>query len=145
MADQTISSRVRAYIKLNPNATDKEVAAALGFFNNQVATIRWRDKRYGAPKHEYKYRKANKFETNSITSSDKSLVEQLEKSDPVKHPAHYKVGGIETIDFIEAKQLNYNLGNVVKYITRAEHKGNQLQDLQKAQWYLAREIERVQA
>jgi len=66
-------------------------------------------------------------------------------TDPVNHPSHYKVGGIETIDFIEAKQLNYNLGNVVKYITRADHKGNQLQDLQKAQWYLAREIERVQA
>jgi len=66
-------------------------------------------------------------------------------SDPVNHPSHYKVGGIETIDFIEAKQLSFNLGNVVKYITRAEHKGNQLQDLQKAQWYLAREIDRVQA
>ena len=67
------------------------------------------------------------------------------KTDPVNSPEHYKVGGIETIDFIEAKQLNYNLGNVVKYITRADHKGNQLQDLQKAQWYLAREIERAQA
>lgn len=65
--------------------------------------------------------------------------------DPVNHPEHYKVGGIETIDFIEAKQLNYNLGNAVKYITRADRKGNQLQDLQKAQWYLAREIDRVQA
>jgi hypothetical protein len=60
--------------------------------------------------------------------------------DPVNQPAHYKVGGIETIDFIEAKQLNYNLGNVVKYITRAEHKGNKLEDLRKAQWYLSREI-----
>lgn len=66
-------------------------------------------------------------------------------TDLVNHPAHYKVGGIETIDFIEAKQLSYNLGNVVKYITRADHKGSQLQDLQKAQWYLAREIGRVQA
>jgi hypothetical protein len=65
--------------------------------------------------------------------------------DAVNHPAHYKVGGIETIDFIEAKKLGFNLGNVVKYITRAEHKGNQLEDLRKAQWYLAREIERVQA
>jgi hypothetical protein len=66
------------------------------------------------------------------------------ESDPVNHPDHYKVGGIETIDFIEAKQLTYNIGNVVKYITRADHKGNQLQDLQKAQWYLAREIQRIQ-
>ena len=50
---------------------------------------------------------------------------------------------IETIDFIEAKSLNYNLGNVVKYITRADHKGNKLEDLQKAQWYLAREIQNL--
>ena len=55
------------------------------------------------------------------------------------------VGGIETIDFIEAKNLSYNLGNVVKYITRADHKGNKLQDLQKAQWYLNREINKAQA
>ena len=65
--------------------------------------------------------------------------------DPVNHPWHYKVGGIETIDFIEAKNLGYNLGNVVKYITRADHKGNKLQDLQKAQWYLNREINKAQA
>lgn len=63
------------------------------------------------------------------------------KSDPVNHPAHYKAGGIETIDFIEAKGLNYRLGNVVKYITRADHKGNRKQDLEKAMWYLKREIE----
>ena len=60
--------------------------------------------------------------------------------DPVNNPAHYTAGGIETIDFIEAKKLGYNLGNVVKYITRADHKGNKLEDLRKAQWYLSREI-----
>jgi hypothetical protein len=63
-----------------------------------------------------------------------------DRSDAVNHPAHYKVGGIETIDFIEAKKLGYNLGNVVKYITRADHKDNKLEDLRKAQWYLTREI-----
>jgi hypothetical protein len=62
------------------------------------------------------------------------------KADNVNHPAHYKVGGIETIDFIEAKGLTYNLGNVVKYITRADHKGNTQEDLLKARWYLNREI-----
>jgi len=67
------------------------------------------------------------------------------KADPVNHPEHYKTGGIETIDFIEAKNLGYNLGNVVKYITRADHKGNKLQDLQKAAWYLNREIANAQA
>jgi hypothetical protein len=62
------------------------------------------------------------------------------KADPINNPTHYTVGGIETIDFIEAKQLGYNLGNVVKYLTRADHKGNKMEDLRKAQWYLAREI-----
>jgi hypothetical protein len=66
------------------------------------------------------------------------------KPDAVNHPTHYKVGGIETIDFIEAKKLGYNLGNVVKYLTRADHKGNKLQDLRKAQWYLEREIFNVE-
>ena len=62
------------------------------------------------------------------------------KADPVNNPPHYTAGGIETIDFIEAKKLGYNLGNVVKYITRSGLKGNQLEDLRKAQWYLTREI-----
>lgn len=61
-------------------------------------------------------------------------------NDLVNRPAHYTDGGIETIDFIEAKGLGFNLGNAVKYISRAGKKGNRLQDLQKAQWYLIREI-----
>jgi len=73
-----------------------------------------------------------------LFSSNKSIHDN--KADPVNHPAHYKVGGIETIDFIEAKKLNYNIGNVVKYLTRADHKGNRKQDLEKAKWYLEREL-----
>jgi hypothetical protein len=69
-----------------------------------------------------------------------AIMEFEPPADPVNHPAHYKAGGIETIDFIEAKKLNYNLGNVVKYITRADLKGNRKQDLEKALWYLNREI-----
>jgi hypothetical protein len=65
------------------------------------------------------------------------------KADPVNHPSHYTTGGIETIDFIEAKELDYHLGNVVKYITRAKHKGNELENLKKAQWYLNRKIENL--
>ena len=67
-------------------------------------------------------------------------IHQADEVDNVNHPVHYKIGGIETIDFIEAKQLNYHLGNVVKYITRANHKGYRLEDLKKAQWYLNRAI-----
>jgi len=66
---------------------------------------------------------------------------QLE--DVVNSPSHYKVGGIETIDFIEAKGFNFNLANTVKYISRAGHKLDMLEDLKKAQWYLTREITKL--
>jgi len=75
-----------------------------------------------------------------ISQSRPLIMEYEPPADPVNHPAHYKAGGIETIDFIEAKKLGYNLGNVVKYITRADLKGNRKQDLEKALWYLKREI-----
>lgn len=60
--------------------------------------------------------------------------------DMVNQPPHYTKGGIETIDFIDAKELNYNLGNVVKYVARSELKGARIEDLKKAKWYLDREI-----
>ena len=66
--------------------------------------------------------------------------------DLVNHPPHYKSGGIETIDFIEAKELPFHLGNVVKYIARAGKKdgADTLTDLKKAQWYLARYIQTLE-
>jgi hypothetical protein len=65
------------------------------------------------------------------------------KVDRVNHPPHYKSGGIETIDFIEAKDLNYRLGNVIKYVSRCGKKvdSDPLEDLRKARWYLDREIQ----
>lgn len=78
------------------------------------------------------------------TPYEQQVKRVMEARDMVNHPPHYKAGGIETIDFIEAKQLNYNLGNVVKYITRADLKGNRTQDLEKALWYLRREINTIQ-
>ena len=63
-------------------------------------------------------------------------------SDMVNHPEHYTDGGIETIDFIEAKKLPYHLGNAVKYISRAGKKNPEktIEDLQKAIWYINRYI-----
>lgn len=61
--------------------------------------------------------------------------------DLVNSPPHYKAGGIETIDFIESKDLNYRLGNVIKYVSRAGKKSSDpVEDLKKAAWYLNREI-----
>jgi len=68
-------------------------------------------------------------------------------NEQVNHPAHY--GGendpYEAIKVIEAWGLNFNLGNTVKYISRAGKKdpSKKLQDLQKAQWYLEREIKNL--
>jgi len=82
-----------------------------------------------------------------MTAARKSHIRKGPASAPdlVNHPPHYKAGGIETIDFIEAKQLNYHLGNAVKYIVRSDLKGFLLQDLKKARWYLDREISRLEA
>jgi hypothetical protein len=62
------------------------------------------------------------------------------KPNMVDHPPHYKQGGIETIDVIEAWNLGFCLGNAVKYISRAGKKGDALEDLRKARWYVDREI-----
>jgi hypothetical protein len=63
--------------------------------------------------------------------------------DPVNHPSHYTFGQIEVIEVIEDWNLDYHRGNAVKYIARAPHKGNELEDLEKAQWYLDRAIEKL--
>jgi hypothetical protein len=64
--------------------------------------------------------------------------------DMVNHPQHYTQhpSGVETIQITE--HMNFCLGNAIKYILRCDHKGEPLQDLQKAAWYLQREIERRQ-
>lgn len=68
-------------------------------------------------------------------------------NDNVNHPAHYTDGKIEVIDFIEDKKLGFHLGNTVKYICRAGKKDPEktIEDLQKAEWYLHREIQRLKA
>jgi hypothetical protein len=65
------------------------------------------------------------------------------KSNNVDHPDHYNKhpSGIEAIDVCQ--HMSFNLGNAVKYIWRADHKGNGKQDLEKAMWYIKKEIERV--
>ncbi len=64
----------------------------------------------------------------------------------VDHPDHYGGGDnpYEAIKVIEAWELGFNLGNTAKYISRAGKKGSRLEDLKKAQWYLAREIANVE-
>jgi len=63
-------------------------------------------------------------------------------SDAVDHPRHYNFGTFEVIDVISDWQLGFNLGNVLKYVARADHKGKPIEDLEKARFYLDYEIER---
>ena len=61
----------------------------------------------------------------------------------VNHPAHYTKGGIETIEYLKAKSnaqgfQTYLRLNALKYLSRAEEKGNMKQDLEKASWYINR-------
>lgn len=64
------------------------------------------------------------------------------KPETVNHPKHYNAhpSGVECITV--AEHCGFNLGNALKYIWRAEHKGAPLEDLKKARWYLDREIQR---
>ena len=66
--------------------------------------------------------------------------------DPVNHPSYYTQGGIETIDYIESHNLNFCRGNACKYISRAGDKdpAKEIEDLQKAVWYLNHEISRLE-
>ena len=129
---------VREYMKKHPKQKPIDVAVALGIGLTSIYNYRAQIKKIEAQEHEKRW-------IGVVTKTRMQTLEQempitMIEDEAVNHPAHYKVGGIETIDFIEAKELNYNLGNVVKYITRADHKGKREEDLKKARWYLDREI-----
>jgi hypothetical protein len=70
-------------------------------------------------------------------------MEQVEQVDNVNHPSHYNAGNIEVIEAIEDWSLTFHTGNAVKYIARAGKKnpGKWVEDLEKAIWYLRRQIE----
>ena len=72
-----------------------------------------------------------------------ALVRQM--NDPVNHPRHYRANpsGVECIVVVE--HMSFNVGNAMKYLWRADEKGNALEDLKKAAWYVQREIERRRA
>jgi hypothetical protein len=69
--------------------------------------------------------------------------------DVVNSPPHYKTGGIEAIEGIEASMgpeafAGYLKGNIMKYMWRYERKGKPIEDLKKARWYLDRLIQKVE-
>ena len=79
----------------------------------------------------------------TLEEPEVKTIELPKNEDVINHPSHYTRGKIEVIDFIEDQQLPYHLGNVIKYIARAGYKGDKLEDLKKARWYLDRYINEV--
>lgn len=100
-----------------------------------------------------KYSKVPKKKEVVVEPVAQTIVEKVEpefktvelprQEDVINHPSHYTRGKIEVIDFIEDQQLPYHLGNVIKYVARAGYKGDKLEDLKKARWYLDRYINEV--
>ena len=153
---QTKTQKVMKYVAKHPNAKAGEVAKATGVGVSYVYTVMSKAKQKAEVsdlafqltqgRSKMRGRPPMRMRTVAIGLSDFSVKDRMKQvaKDNVNHPEHYKTGGIETIDFIEAKSLGYHLGNVVKYVTRADHKGNRLEDLKKAQWYLNRAISKIE-
>ena len=112
----------------------KDIAKAVKCDDTYVYYVRWMNKN--------KKKKPTKLIVQPQYKEAALKLLGAKEADLVNHPPHYKAGGIEVIDFIEAKDLNYRLGNVVKYVSRAGKKNSDpVQDLEKAAWYLKREID----
>jgi hypothetical protein len=75
-------------------------------------------------------------------SARKSSAVVKKVHDPVNHPKHYTFGTIEVIEVIEDWELGFHLGNVIKYAGRAGKKDDEIEDLEKAQFYLNRYIDK---
>ena len=138
---------IRKALLKYPNATVKELTQRCKTSAQYVYDTRYKmkkeNKASGYPPLETP-EEAQAWEdvTNAIFNKEHEAPEVKEE---VNHPPHYTVGGIEVIDFIEAKELNFNLGNVIKYISRAGEKNlGPLKDLKKARWYLNREIAKME-
>jgi len=148
----SVAHKVRAFLKLNPKAEPAMVAKELGVKTHHVHSTVWRDRVFGAPKRTYKKQAKNTWKTVAIASSNTPInpppppppapVPAPEK-DTVNSPEHYRVGGIEVIDYIKAKLTpeefrGYLKGNVLKYSGRAGHKDDLEEDLCKMLWYTER-------
>lgn len=142
----TMSAKIRRYLAKGTSIA--EIAKRLGVSKNNVWTVIWKEKqkaKTAKPEEKRKPGRPKKVVEQKwveLTYPGEAFIPNSVLADPVNHPPHYKAGGIEVIDFIEAKDLNFRLANVVKYVSRAGKKDSDpVQDLEKAAWYLKREID----
>lgn len=124
MAKKSIAQKIREYLASHPTAAPAGVAEKFNVSPSYIYTLR------------------SKLKQAEPVVQEKQNDAPKEVKDMVNRPPHYTEGGIEVIDYIEAKALDYHLGNVIKYVSRAGKKGDTLEDLKKARWYLDRAIEK---
>ena len=141
------SAQVRRYILEHPEAKTSDVTKKFGVDAQIVYNVRYRMRRLTgvmAEKFAKKTRAVAPTNTASVTISVPPTPElPIQMVDMVNSPPHYKHGGIETIDFIKAKLTKeeyrgYLKGNVLKYASRAGHKGSATEDAGKMAWYAQR-------
>lgn len=132
MKKQSKTAQIRALLEAGKSV--KEVAAKLKIKPAAVYQVRWR-----MTKDENAARAEIVEAMNGLGQVYEKAVHEVLATpvfDPVNHPPHYTTGKIETIDYIDAKGFNYCLGNAIKYVSRAPHKGKYVEDLKKAIWYI---------
>jgi len=158
---QARASKLREFILMNPTISAKFIAEKFHAELQTVYNIRYHLKKKLAEKGQVLERAENSSTTPTpdVVSKPIKRIEQLlnewnpskipptpepaitfVQPDPVNHPAHYTHGGIETIDFIQAKLTpeefrGYLKGNILKYGSRIGHKENDMQDAGKLAWY----------
>ena len=130
-----INEKIKCYRKAN-NLTQEDLASRLNISSRTV-------KRYESGEIIPSLQVLKRI-SEALNIDYKELNMEEDKKEMVDHPKHYNMGKYEAIDVIEDWELGFNLGNAVKYISRAGHKDNILQDLKKALWYLDREIQRLE-
>jgi len=143
MKKETKTQKIIKGLSMYPELMPKELAKKLKVKPNLVHQVMWQRRKDKAAKKAAK--KPSKIITATrITKAELDAL--LPKPDLVNKPPHYTAGGVDFLDYAEAKGLTENayLFNVVKYVSRAGKKvdADPVQDLQKAEFYLKREIER---
>jgi hypothetical protein len=163
MSKESNLTRVKKALIKSPNITADVIASQVGvskvyaynLLSNARKKLGMNKQRDGTWKFKIRLQgsRPESFETVSVTTSGQSILAggpteaELNATDNI-NPAHYKVGGIETIDYIKAKLtpeefIGYLKGNVIKYTSRAGKKQDMIQDLEKGQWYMNRQIKEL--
>ena len=127
---------VKAFLKMDEK--ERKIALSVSRYSHSLSSQ--------APKADYDYEAVGKYPYNPAINHKwpKTNFNKVGYVDEmVNHPKHYNPGKIEVIDAIEDWQLDFNEGNVIKYVVRAKRKNDRKQDLEKALWYIQRMLDNL--